>query len=284
MLTRNRVWLIVIFLVVFDVFVWGKIAFGGISKDAQIYFLDIGQGDSELVILPGGAKVLIDGGPDAKVITELGNILGVTDRYIDLVVMTHPQADHFNGLIDVVKRYQVGAFITNGRNGTAKSFASLQEALQEKNIPALTLQEGDAIAYGESRFDIISPNNAFLKSKELNDTCIVMKLTSASWTALFTGDIGKNIEEYLMRKYNMDIDILKVGHHGSRFSSSPEFMRATTPRLAAIEVGARNTYGHPTAYALENLAAVGAKIVRTDKDGTIKVVLGKEGIKVLKKK
>ena len=104
MFSFNRLILIVVFLIAFDFFVWGLIIFGPINKSLEIYFLDVGQGDSELVILPNGPKILIDGGPNNKVIANLASILRPTDRYIDLVMLSHPQTDHFTGLIDVLKR------------------------------------------------------------------------------------------------------------------------------------------------------------------------------------
>ncbi|MEK7481998.1 MAG: MBL fold metallo-hydrolase, partial [Patescibacteria group bacterium] len=120
MFNRNHFILLAVFLIIFDFFVWSQIVFG-INKqndNLEVYFLDVGQGDSELVNLSGGVQVLIDAGPDNKILEELSLILAPTDRYIDLVVLSHPQYDHFAGLIEIFKRYEIGAFLYNGREGT----------------------------------------------------------------------------------------------------------------------------------------------------------------------
>jgi len=255
------------------------------SDNLNIYFLSVGQGDSELVILPGGVKILIDAGPDNKVIGELDSILRPTERYIDLVIVSHPQADHFNGFIDVLKHYQVGAFIHNGRAGAAQSWKELAQTVKENKIPAVALAAGDKINYLESKLDILSPNENFINSKELNDTVLVALLQSQSAKVLFTGDVGKKIEDYLINKLDFKVDVLKVAHHGSKYSSGREFLAAILPKISVIEVG-KNSYGHPTEEVLNRLAAVGAAIYRTDRDGTIKMVFPKKSseIQVFKKK
>ncbi|MEK7657641.1 MAG: MBL fold metallo-hydrolase [Patescibacteria group bacterium] len=279
MFSRDRLILIGIFLIIFDFFVWSQIVLGGPNKNLEVYFLDVGQGDSQLVNLPSGVQVLIDGGPNKKVLNELSSVLAPTDRYIDLVILSHPQYDHFAGLIEVLKRYKVGAFIYNGREGEAKSFADLKKALKENKIPEIILAGNDKIKYQDSRFDILSPTSDFLKSSELNDTTLVMKLGGLNSAAdiLFTGDIGKNVEDYLAKNFDIKADILKVGHHGSKFSSGEEFLKKIGAKIAVIEVG-KNNYGHPTVAALNRLTSAGARIFRTDNDGTIKLIINDRGM------
>ncbi len=271
-----------IFLVVFDVFIWGQILFFGPTQNTEIYALDVGQGDSELVILPGGVKVLIDGGPGNKILGELSSIFRPTDRYIDLVLMSHPQTDHFTGLIDVLKRYKVGAFISSGKRGVVKSFSDLEKAIRENKVPAVFLAEGDRIKYSDSSFGILSPSKNLLESNEPNDWALVMKLVSQGATALFTADIDSKIEKSLLKKYDLDVDILKVAHHGSKFSSSEEFLKVITPKVALIEVGEKNTYGHPTLQTLQRLLAAGAQIFRTDENGMIKLIINNSKINIFK--
>ncbi|OGG42947.1 hypothetical protein A3G50_00200 [Candidatus Jorgensenbacteria bacterium RIFCSPLOWO2_12_FULL_42_11] len=284
MKNRNIALVVALFLSL-DIFVWRTIALTKPSDNLNIYFLSVGQGDSELVILPGGVKILIDAGPDNKVIGELDSILRPTERYIDLVIVSHPQADHFNGFIDVLKHYQVGAFIHNGRAGAAQSWKELAQTVKENKIPAVALAAGDKINYLESKLDILSPNENFINSKELNDTVLVALLQSQSAKVLFTGDVGKKIEDYLINKLDFKVDVLKVAHHGSKYSSGREFLAAILPKISVIEVG-KNSYGHPTEEVLNRLAAVGAAIYRTDRDGTIKMVFPKKSseIQVFKKK
>ncbi|MBI4993642.1 hypothetical protein HZC33_01635 [Candidatus Wolfebacteria bacterium] len=288
MLNRNSLIFLFIFLIVFDFFVWHSIIFGKSNKNLEVYFLNVGQGDSQLAILPGGVKVLIDGGPSAKIVSELSSIFTAGDNYIDLVVMSHPQYDHFAGLIDILKRYQIGAFIYNGRRGEIKAFDELENILKEKNVNKIILAQGDKIKYGESRFDVLSPDNNFVQSKELNDTTLVIGLTAANnngekpFKILFTGDIGANIEKYLADNFDINVDVLKVAHHGSKYSSSEEFLKKARPKISVIEVG-KNTYGHPTKKALDNLALIGSQIFRTDKEGAIKLVFDGGKINIFKK-
>lgn len=279
----NWIILIILFLAVFDVFIWGQIVFSAPNKNTEVYFLDVGQGDSELAVLPGNVKILIDAGPNRKVLDELTSALSPFDRYIDLVVLSHPQLDHFAGLIDVLKRYQVGAFVFNGRRGETAAFGDLEKIIQENKIPVIVLGEKDKIKYQDSRFDVLSPSKNLLSSAELNDTTLVMRLLSQNAKILFTGDIDSKIENYLAEKYELDVDVLKIAHHGSKFSSSEEFLRAATPKLTIIEVG-KNSYGHPTEQVLNRLALIGAQIFRTDKDGTIKLVLDNGRINIFEEK
>src|SRR3989344_5549127 len=249
-------------LIGFNLFVWGSVFSAFPDRGLNLYFLDVGQGDAALARLPGlsgrgRADILIDGGPGRQGLESLGEVLPETDRYIDLVMLSHPQLDHFGGLIDVLKRYQVGAFIYNGRDGTASAWNDLKTVLVERNIKTIILKEGDSITYGGNRLDILSPSPNFLKSDELNDTTLVVKLSSESSRALFTGDIGFNVEEYLARKYDVDADVLKVGHHGSKFSSGSLFLKEATPLASLISSGAKNTYGHPAPAAMGRLSSSG---------------------------
>lgn len=280
MLTRNRILLILIVLTVFDVVVWMEIAKGS-ARDTELYFLNVGQGDAELVRLQGGVDILIDGGPSNKVVSELGEALGARDRYIDLVVMTHPETDHYMGLIDVIKRYQIGALLVNGESGPQESFKSLIAVLEEKNIPVVVVGEGDIVTHAEDTIEILSPSKELVASAEPNDGSIVMRLISNGKTALFTGDIGAEAESHL-QKYIIKSDVLKVAHHGSRFSSTKPFIESVAPALAVVEVG-KNSYGHPTKDAMARIAEGGATLFRTDEDGMVKIVLG-EKIRALKKK
>ncbi len=275
--------MIILFLVIFDVFVWGRVIFSKPIEDSEIYFLDVGQGDSELVILPNNVKVLIDGGPNSRLLSQLDSILKPFDRYFDLVVLSHSQTDHFNGLVDVLKRYQVGAFIFNGRNGTASSWQELIKAVEENKVPVIILAAGDKIDYLNSRFNFLLPDRNLIQSSDLNETTLVALLKTQGAKVLFTGDIGAEAENYLIQRYDLDVDVLKVAHHGSKYSSSAGFLSEILPKVAVIEVG-KNSYGHPTAGVLNRLASVGAQIFRTDNDGTIKLEIKNKEINVFKAK
>jgi len=287
MLNRNHLILFLIFLAVFDFLVWKSIFLNKPNSDTELYFLDVGQGDSELVILPGGVKILIDAGPNNKIVSELESVLRSTDRYIDLLVLSHPETDHFNGFIDVLKRYQVGAFIYNGRAGSAQSWKELAKIVEENKIPVFVLGQRDKIKNQDDFFEILSPNADFLRSKKLNDTSLVVKFVNndkqTQIKALFTGDIGEKNEKYLINNFDIRADILKVGHHGSKYSSGDYFLKAVNPKISAIEVG-KNSYGHPTKEVLERLASVGSQIFRTDQNSIIKLAIKGNEINIFKKR
>lgn len=279
---KNTFILVVILLASLDVLVWREIIFAKSPDNPEIYFLNVGQGDSELVVLPAGVQVLIDAGKGNRATRELASILPLFDRYLDLVILSHPEIDHFLGLIEVLKNYRVGTFISNGRQGTADSWSTLMEIINKEKIPQVSLAAGDKICYRGNCFNILSPTKEFLNDKETNDSGLVMKLSGADFQVLFSGDIGEKVEDFLIKNYDLKTDILKVSHHGSKFSTSQEFLAASQPQLAFIGVG-KNSYGHPTPEVLSRLANIGAAIYRTDIDGTIKLIIDRGRISILKR-
>ena len=257
----------------FNLFIWYQVITGA-GSNLNLYFLKVGQGDSELVELPGGVQILIDGGPDKSVLLELAKALPANDRYLDLLIMTHPQTDHFAGFFDVVERYKVGAFIATGREGETETWEKFRRLLEEKQIPVILAQAGDNIIYKNSRFEVLSPDSEMLRDKEINESSIILKLESERVKALFTGDAGFKAENRLLsvsETDNLNIDILKAGHHGSRFATGAGFLAAATPLISVIEVGQKNRYGHPTEAALNRLKAIGSAIYRTDQNGTVQL-------------
>jgi competence protein ComEC len=193
------------------------------------------------------------------------------DRYIDLVIMSHPQLDHFGGLIEVLKKYEVGAFLGSGRKGSIGEYKELHRQITAHAVPYIEVREGDVLALGDSKISILGPSPSEVLSGELNDTMVVALLETPTIKALYTGDIGFSNEERISKQYDIDVDVLKVGHHGSRFSSGENFLKKVAPAIAVIEVG-KNTYGHPTKAALDRLAKYTKNIFRTDQQGSVKVV------------
>ena len=255
------------------VWVWFGI-FATRTIPSTLYVLDIGQGDSQLIVLASergrsAIKILIDGGRDKTVLTALDEALGSLDnKYIDMVILTHTDLDHMGGLIEVARRYDIGMFISNGREGTTEAYGVLTETLAERDIPTLILLEGDTIRYGDNRLAILSPDRALLASKEVNESGIAMMLQSEGTKTLFTADIGLATENMLLeKKYDLAADILKVGHHGSKNSSSENFIAAVRPLVSVIGVG-KNSYGHPTARVLETLELAGSRVYRPHQGGT----------------
>ncbi len=259
-------------LVLITVGLWVAVFGGSSGGTTTLYFLNIGQGDSSFIQLASGAQVLIDGGPSGKALLEnLAKIMPAQDRYIDLVIMSHPQLDHFGGLIDVLKKYEVGAFIGSGRKGQVAAYKELHAQIEKHAVPYVEVREGDAIAIGDAKISILGPSPSEVLSGELNDTMVVALLETSDIKALYTGDIGFANEERIAKQYDVDVDVLKVGHHGSRFSSGEYLLKEVTPSVAVIEVG-KNTYGHPTKAALERLSKYAQRVFRTDQQGIVKVV------------
>lgn len=258
-----------------DAFLWWQVAQGAAPGAGRIYFLDVGQGDSELAILPGGEKILTDGGPDGGVIEKLDAAMPAGDRYIDLVVVSHPQLDHFNGLRSVLARYEVGAILLNGRTDAPaeKEWQDLMRIAEEKGIPRLTVRGGDKVRIGRSGISFLGPSPEYLMGADVNNTALVERVSFPEFTALLAGDLGSDGETDLTgRSSDLKADILKISHHGSKFSSGAAFLAAVAPRLAFIEVGAGNRYGHPAKETLARLASSSIPVFRTDEHGTIEVL------------
>ncbi len=246
----------------------------------RVDFLDVGQGDAILIRTPDRHNILVDGGPDGQVLTELGKVLPLWERRIDLVVATHLDADHITGLVSVLKRYQVTEVLTPLPSKSTK----ISEAWQQVILVGTTVNYVDAAddyMWGDVSWDTLLPlsSNDTLNN-DTNNASIVSKLTYRGIDMLLTGDMEAPEESLLMQLYPAtSIDILKVAHHGSRFSSNDAFLDILDPEAAIISVG-QNSYGHPTPEVLERLEVTGADIYRTDQDGTIEVIFGDNGYSV----
>ncbi len=283
-----------------DAIFWFNIVAGSALRPGD-YFLDVGQGDSELVVFPNNVRVMTDAGPDNTIVDTLGKLLTEGSHYIDLAIISHPQLDHFNGYNYLMDNgYQFGAFIYNGRDDDPpiKAWTGLLAKIKSARIPFITLAGGDRMRAGDSgKLDanqtvpdageiyFLTPSADFLQSAELNDTAFAELVSAGGMRTLLTSDADMDVEDFLL-KTGADVraDILKVGHHGSNYSSSDAFLRAVNPKAAVIEVGAHNAYGHPGKAALARIASsTHAMLFRTDRDGTVKIFPGDDGKMVIKK-
>ena len=259
-------------------------AFPGPFKAAQAlnaYFISVGQGDSEYIELPNGKNALIDGGPanpsgaGDPLVAQFLVQHGIT--HIDYVVLTHPHTDHFTGLQYVFNHVRVDNFYdTREDNPGSPAVKTLRDQIgQDPDITVTYPAAGDTLPWdpGEVQIKVLNscPNPGQSTSGSvLNDCSIVLKVTYQNASILYTGDMQDDVEAQLVSKYGngLQADVLKVGHHGSAHASSSQFLNMVKPKLAYIEVGAGNSFGHPTQAALSRLQAVGASIHRTDLDGT----------------
>lgn len=252
------------------------------QKHFQVTFFNIGQGDAALINFADGQKMLVDCGPDRRILSKLGKYLPFYRRDLDYLLVTHPDLDHYGGCVDVLKRYQVKRVIFNGRK---KSYDKYWQEW-DKNMRAENAEL--EIINGYSQKNIAGANLTFLspdaglnlavKGDDNNNYSIVFKLADKDVSYLFTGDMEEPLEYALVQKYcsttstrcpALQADILKVGHHGSDSSSGEEFLRLVAPGRAIISSGAENKYGHPSLRVLKKLERVGAEILRTDEKGDI---------------
>ncbi|MBI4779490.1 MBL fold metallo-hydrolase [Candidatus Falkowbacteria bacterium] len=225
-------------------------------KNLEVDFLDVGQGDAILIKAPGGQNILIDGGPDKTVIKRLGENLPWWDKKIDLMVLTHAHDDHVTGLIDVLKRYNVGKILYTGAVHNAPNYLAWLKLARDKKITLIIIDEEQAVNLGAgAKIEILYPAESLLNKTlaDLNDSSIVMKLIYGQNIFLLTGDAGELVEKKLMDKgADLPADVLKVGHHGSQYSSTEEFLDKVKPKIAVIEVGKDNDFGHPSLRIIKN--------------------------------
>lgn len=238
----------------------------------HVNFYDVGQGDSIFIQTHLGNQILIDGGPTDKAVNELGNDMPFFDRTIDLLILTHPHTDHVAGLVDILRRFKVKKVVLPEVDSDVPAYDKFLELIEEKNIEKIYGITGQRIYLDTATvFDIYYPSPGKLDKKDLNDTSIVGKLSFGKTSFLFIGDAGFTVENNILPKYDLDVDVLKVGHHGSRFSTSLSLLAETTPEYSVISVG-ENTYGHPTQEVLDRLNSSGSQVFRTDIDQTIKFI------------
>lgn len=239
----------------------------------EISFLDVGQGDAILINYLQQYQILIDSGVSGKkVLTELAKTMPFMDNKIEVIIITHPDRDHFAGFIDVVKKYKIGLIIDNGQKVDDEIWQALQKIINKYNIPTRTITEGSTLNIDKKVvLKFFNPDNIEENKKAKNDSSIVTRLDYLKNSFLFTGDAGFNTEgDMIFDKEDLDVDWLKVGHHGSKYSSSDFFLNRVTPVWAIISVG-DNNYGHPTDETIDRLKKIGSNIMRTDLLGTITV-------------
>jgi len=248
----------------------------------KVIFFDVGQGDAIFIETPTKQQILIDGGPDPTILEKIGKAMPFWDRTIDLIILTHPDRDHLSGLIEVLKRYKIENILWTGVVRETAEYREWRRLIEKETTNIFIAQAPlDIYLTGQAGqntqrmvLHILYPweNLEGQVVKRSNDTSIVSRLIFKENSFLFTGDISRKVEEKLILSgVQLESDVLKVAHHGSRHSSSEDFLKNVSPELAVIQVG-RNHYGHPSEEVLRRLEKFGIKVLRTDKNGDIKIV------------
>ncbi len=273
---RKFLILIVVLLSLTNFYLWQYIL--QLDGNLQVVFFDVGQGEAIFMETPEGHQILIDGGPSKKILTKLASEIPFWDRTLDLVILSHPEKDHLAGLNYVLRRYKVENILWNGVEKDTKTFEywkeNLEKEKQKEKAREIIARRGQKIRAGNVQMFILYPfqNLRGKEYKDSNDTSIVVKLVFGETSFLFTGDATQKTENQLLaEKVGIDSDVLKVGHHGSKTSTSRKFLKEVSPEIAVISCGKNNPYDHPHQNVLKNLEEFAIKVLRTDQQGDIKI-------------
>lgn len=262
--------LVVAVLIIANFLVWVAVL-GHREGKLEVSFLDIGQGDAIFIETPSHKHVLLDGGPNKKVLAELGKLMSFGDKRIDVMIESHPDKDHIGGLLEVVSRYDVGIFLEPGVESENSLDDELHLRLENKKVDTLLARRGQIINFGDGVKLIILFPNTDVSKWETNDASIVAKLVYGEESFLLTGDSTMKAENILLNLNStiLKSSVLKVGHHGSKTSTSRAYAEAVSPTYAIISAGKDNSYGHPHQITLDTLRSVGSQILSTIDLGTI---------------
>lgn len=252
-----------------SIFVYQNITYN--DNKLHVVICDVGQGDAIFIRTPQGSDILIDGGPDDSVLTCLGKHMPFWDKTLELMILTHPDADHVTGLIDVIKRYKSIRFYTSRVEGKTDVYKQFLKTLQRVDIKQNYLWQGDKFTFTDGlTIETLWPTHEW-EGLTTNSFSIAQILNYKDFKVLLTGDL--DVEQ--MSQFSDlagDINFLKVPHHGSRFGLTAEILDILNPKLAVISVGAKNKYGHPTPFILDLLKSKNIKTLRTDENGDIEIV------------
>lgn len=268
------------------------------SSSSKIVFCDVGQGDGTYIRLISGYDVVIDAGPNRKILECLGKHMPFYDREIELAVLTHPQKDHYYGFLSIIDRYKINTFVLNKIVTPAVTYQNLLKKIKEKNISILSPAAGQRFYLPAGAIYFYWPSQSFLQAnisnfyltghstnskgflfgeskRDPNDFSYVFLLETEGSRVLFTGDATYYVLQMLLEQQNLKTDILKIPHHGSKHGLNREFLELADPRISVISVGIKNSYGHPSKEVISLLEASNRKYFRTDRDGDIVVAINK---------
>ncbi|MDD5749237.1 MAG: MBL fold metallo-hydrolase [Patescibacteria group bacterium] len=261
----NKKIFLAILIILFLFFIWPRR-----PDDLAVYFLDVGQGDAILLSHPSGINILIDGGPDNLLLYRLGQVLPWQERNIDYLIISHYHADHIVGLIELLNKYQIKNIITTAHQPDDFLYHIWQAKLQEKNLTPIIAEAGDVFQLADDLSAQVLL--ADFQHDDFNENSLVIKISYGQTNFLFTGDLGEVGEKKLLSSgFDLQSKILKIGHHGSRYSSAVEFLQFVNPELCLIQAGLNNKFKHPHLETLDRLAKIQCKVLSNIEQGTIAV-------------
>ena len=294
---------VLILLVLVLIFVWTEVVKSPHDDSVHIYFLNVGQGDAEL-IEKGNTQILIDGGPDDKVLSELGKVMPASDRKIETVILTHPHADHLTGLNQVLDRYEVGTIYSNGTLYTTNGYLEFLSKIKDKKIDYQIPEIDQEIKlFDNSSLTFLWPGRQYVGAtvENANNASEVTRFCYFSHCALLTGDIETDEQAKMFASCHSELvsesqktlkqvqgdnncdnifesELLKIPHHGSTNGTNQTLLDMVKPKHAIIEVGADNKFGHPHAATIDLLKSANLETFRTDRDGTVEFIINQNGI------
>jgi len=252
----------------------------------HLIFCDVGQGDASLIV-KGSFQILIDTGPrNGGVVSCLSKHMPFWDRNLEVLVNSHPQEDHLGDFGAVASHYQIGEVVLSDEKPVGKDVEQAYEVIKSNNIKQVVAQKNDRLRYGDLSFDVLFPEentstSVLGDSSDANARALVMLMKYPGFSALFTSDIGEPQELALIDEgVLVPVEVLKVAHHGSKYSSSSDFDEKVRPRWAVVSVGKKNRYGHPATEILKRFDRLGSYIWRTDQQGEVEFVADGESYRV----
>ncbi len=283
-----QTWKYIFGMLIFTLAILGIVILQVPDNNLHIIACDVGQGDAILVTYKN-TQILTDGGPDSKVVECLSRHTPFYDREIELVISTHPDADHATGLIEVIKRYKVDNIMINPIDSGTQTLKALENEVGGRGISLIKPLEGMGIGLGLIRLDIFNPDDNLVNGltekiegnklgfytpkAPTNDYSITYRLNFGDFKGLFTGDLGPDVSDRLANKNSIGtVDYIKVPHHGSRNGLTQNLLEKLMPKVAIISVGKKNRYGHPNQEILDMLQKYNIKTYRTDEMGDVEIV------------
>ena len=273
----SKIIIILLFLVIIEL-IDNEIYGNKNNNKLEIYFFDVGQADS-ILIKENDKTVLIDAGNDEdgdNLVDYIKNDIGLD--HINIIVGTHPHEDHVGGLDSIINSFKVDKIYLPNIINTTKNFEDLLDSVNNNNLKISIPKIGDTFNLDDMMFEVVYVDK---DQYNLNDSSIVLRLDYFKTSYLFMGDASSKVENKILDK-NIDVDLLKVGHHGSNYSTSSKFLNKVSPKYAIIEVGKNNDYNHPSVSTLKRLENENVLVYRTDKDGTIKAISDGKYIEFIK--